>query len=415
MPKSTLVSALPLLLLPLYASAQTSMSVATTTAPSAQDSTSEEGGRPLKFGNVSVFPSAELRWGHDDNITQAPDTAAQPALSSGIWILNAGLTADLEYKGDRYSLDYLGSFTRYTTSSLDNVDNHTLRLQGANIFDVRNAVRWQAGLVDGYDPRGSTDATFDALAPSHYRSYRVGGTYAYGAEGAQGRLEGDLFFSTKEYLNNRDTMRTADVDSTELNGRFFWRVMPKTSAVLDIRYAKYDYVAADAGLDSNSLALLVGANWSATASTSGSFRVGHVSRRYASREDFNGLSWEVGVTWKPLTYSTFTFTSGRNVTDTVSGLPGSVGNFILGTSYGVNWTHDWRSNLRSEAAWNQTKSDYSGIDRLDKLETYKLGMYYEFRRWMNAGVEFNISARRSNVADYNFNRLQSLGVVRIKF
>lgn len=409
-------AAIPLLLLPLSSLAQTAMSAQSAAQATAENEPAEEGGRALKFGNVNVFPSAELRWGYDDNITQAPDTAGEPALSSAIWVLNAGLTADLEYKGDRYSLDYLGSFTRYTASSLDNVENHTLRLQGANIFDVRNALRWQAGLVDGYDPRGSTDATTSAAqAPSNYRTYRVGGTYAYGAEGAKGRLEGDLFFSTKEYLNNRVTMRTADVDSTELNGRFFWRVMPKTSAVLDIRYANYDYVAVDAGLDSDSLSLLVGANWSATAATSGSFRVGHVSRRYDSRADFSGFSWEAGVTWKPLTYSTFTFTTGRNVNDTTSGLPGAVGDYVLGTNYGVNWTHEWRSNLRSEVAWNHTKSDYDGIDRLDKLDTYKLGMYYDFRRWMNAGVEFNFSDRRSNVSGFNFNRLQSLGVVRAKF
>lgn len=415
MPKSTIAAALPLLFLPLYGSAQTSMSVVTTSAPAAPDSPSGEGGRPLKFGNVNVFPSAELRWGHDDNLTQAPATPAQPAVSSSVWILNAGLTADLEYKGDRYSLDYLGAYSRYTSSSKDNVENHTLRLQGANILDVRHALRWQAGLVDGYDPRGSTDATFSAQAPSHYRTYRVGGTYAYGAEGAKGRLEGDAFFTTKEYLNNRDTMRTADVDTTELNGRFFWRVMPKTSAAFEVRYADYDYVAADAGLDSSSLQLLVGANWNATAATSGSFRVGHMSRRYDSRADYTGFSWEAGVTWKPLTYSTFTFTTGRNINDTTSGAPGAVGDFVLGTSYGVNWTHEWRSNLRSEVSWNQVKSDYEGVARLDKLDTYKFGLYYDLRRWMNAGVEFNYSDRRSTDPAFTFNRLQSLGVVRAKF
>lgn len=415
MPKSNIAAAVYLLFVPVLVSAQTPMSATASTTNATEPKLAEEGGRPLKFGNVNVFPTAELRLGHDDNLTQAPGTPAQPTLSSTIWIVNTGLTAEVEHKGDRYSLSYAGAHTRYTASSLDNVDNHTLKLQAANVLDVRNAVRWEAGLVDGFDPRGSTDATFAAQAPSHYRTHRAGGTYAYGAEGAKGRIEADVFYSTKEYLNNRDTMRTADVDSTELNGRFFWRVMPKTSAVFEVRYAGFDYVAADAGLDSSSLQLLVGANWSATAATSGSFRVGHLSRRYDSRADFSGLSWEAGVTWKPLTYSTFVFSTGRSVTDTNSGATDAVGNFVLGTTYGVNWTHEWRSNLRSEVSWNRSESEYDGIDRLDKLDAYKAGLYYDFRRWMDLGLELNYSDRRSNVPEFNFTRLQSLAVMRAKF
>lgn len=404
-----LLPAVSLLLLPLYPHAQDAKSNTYETAAV------EEGGRTLRFGNINVFPMAEVRWGYDDNITQTPGTASQPALSSSVWVLNAGLTADLEHQGDRYSLQYLGAYTRYTASSADNIDSHTLRLQGANVLNARNAVKWESGLVDGFDPRGSTDSTMAVKTPSHYQTYRVGGTYVYGAEGAKGRVEADAFFSTKEYKNNRETMYTADVNSTELNGRFFWRLMPKTSAVFELRFADYDYVAANAGLDSNSLQWLVGLNWDATAATSGRIRIGHTKRRYTSREDFSGLSWEAGVTWKPLTYSTFTFTTGRNIGDTTSGNTADVGNYVLGTNYRLNWSHEWRSNLRSELSWNHTKSDYVGVTRLDKLNVYKAGIYYDFRRWMSAGVEFHYSERRSNEPAYTFDRLQSLAVVRAKF
>lgn len=405
-----LLSALPLLLLPLYPHAQETAQSASTEAP-----VNQEGGRPLRFGNVNVFPMAELRWGHDDNINQAPDTATQPALASPIWVLNTGVTADLEHKGDRYSLQYLGAYTRYTESSLDNINSHTMRLQGANTLDVRHGVRWEAGLVDSYDPRGSTDATVAVQAPSHYQTRRVGGTYVYGAEGAKGRIEADAFFTSKEYKNNREIMATADVDSTELNGRFFWQVMPKTSATFELRYVDYDYVAANAGLDSSGLQWLVGAEWNATAATSGRFRIGHTSRRYASRADFSGPSWEGAVTWKPLTYSTFTFTTGRTISDTTSGDTGAVGDYVLVNNHGVKWTHDWRSNLHSEVSWNHTRSEYAGVARLDKLNVYKAGLYYDFRRWMNAGVELNYSDRVSSNPLFNFDRLQSLAVVRAQF
>lgn len=406
---SHLLSSLPFLMLPLVAAAQQGLVF----SPNA--TASEDGRHELKFGSVTVVPKAALRLGRDDNLTQAPGTPAQPVVSSAFWLADVGVTADLAYKGDRYSLEYLGAFTRYTSSSTDNTEVHNLQLQGVNVLTTRNAVRWQAGLVDGYDPRGSTDATTAVLVPSHFRTYRAGGTYSFGAAGAKGRLEGDAFFSTKEYLNNRAVMATADVDTTEVNGRFFWRVMPKTSAVLDVRFADFDYVAANAGLDSTSLQLLVGANWDATAATSGSFRVGHTSRRYDERDDFSGLSWEAGVTWKPLTYSSWTLTTGRNVTDTNSGATATVGDYVLATQFGVNWAHLWRPNLRTELAWTHVKSDYRGILRLDKQDNLKAGVYYGFRSWLSAGFEVSQTDRRSTLPEFNFKRLQTMAVLRSDF
>lgn len=410
MPKlSRVFTSVPFWLLPLVAAAQQGLE-----SPQAITAT-EDGRHELKIGNVSIVPTVALRVGRDDNLTQAPESVSQPALSSTFWLVDVGVAADLAYKGDRYSLQYLGAYTRYAASSIDNINVHNLQLQGINVLDVRNAVRWQVGLIDGYDPRGSTDATLLVLAPSHYRTQRAGGTYAYGADGAKGRIEGDAFLSGKKYLNNRASMATADVDATEVNGRFLWRVMPKTSAVLDVRYANFDYVASNAGLDSTSLQLLVGANWDATAATSGSFRVGHTSRKYVERQDFSGVAWEAAVTWKPLSYSSWIFTTGRNVSDTTSGATSVVGDYVLATSHGVSWSHAWRSNLRTEMSWSHVKSDYIGIVRVDVQDNLKAGVYYRFRSWVSAGFELSHADRRSSQPEFSFKRLQSMAVLRSDF
>lgn len=378
-----------------------------------------EHGNPLKFGSVVFYPSAALRFGHDDNITLAPRNPT----GSTTRVLRAGLLADYEQDGDRYLLGYDGTYNRYQSSSIDNVDNHQLTLQGNNFFTARHALSWQAIYQDGHDQRGSTDrdrvgGTVSAdREPDHFTQWRIGGTYRYGAEGARGRIEVDAFQNAKQYRNNRDSTRTADVDSRELGFRFLYRIMPKTQLVFELRDANYDYRAANSGLDSTERRYLIGANWTATAATSGSLRVGRTVRDYREfRSGFSGLSWEAAINWKPLTYSRFDFTTSRGVTDPVSSLIQT--NYVLTTAYGVKWTHDWKSHLRSELGWSQLRSDYDetgATQRKDRVNIYQFGVYYDFGRWMNLGLEFNQGRRDSNDPDFDYVQQRTMAVAEVKF
>lgn len=395
------------------------------TAPAdaaAPESASEaDQGRPLRIGNVFLRPSLEVRWGYDDNITLAPGTAAQPKLGSSTWLYNFGLSGDIEHKGDRYSLDYLGAITRYTDSASDNMANHSLALRVSNILTTRNALRWEIGVQDAYDARGSTDGEqssgLGGSEPSHYRSYRYGGTYSYGAPGAQGRIELEAYQTDKTYLNNRDVTTTADVGTTALAARFLWRVAPKTSALVELRQTANDYTASNALLDSSGRQLLVGVVWSATAATSGSIKLGQNTRSYddALRGSFSGLSWQANVNWKPFTYSVFDFSTSRDLSDTANGQATAVGSYIVATNYAVSWRHDWLSYLHSNVKWSLQDMNYDGIERNDQTRSLMVGAYYDFRRWMNLGIEVTQSNRRSNLQDMNFDRWQTMAVLQAKF
>lgn len=376
-------------------------------------------GNPLKFGSVVFYPSASLRMGYDDNVTLAPSNPT----GSATRVLRAGLLADYEQHGDRYMLSYDGTYSRYQSSPLDNIDNHQLALQGNNIFTGRHALSWQFTYQDSYDPRGSTDRDRDGDAlvadrdPDHFTLRRLGGTYRYGAEGARGRIELDAFQTAKQYLNNRDTTRTADVDARELGGRFLYRVMPKTLLVLELRDAQYDYRDTNAGLDSSERRYLIGANWTATAATAGSVRVGRMTRDYREyRSGYSGLTWETAINWKPLSYSRVDFTTSRGVADPVSTLEDT--NFVLTTSYSMKWTHEWKSYLRSTLGWSQQQSDYdenAHDSRKDTVNIYQLGVYYDFRRWMSLGLELSRARRDSNNPLFDYTQRRSMAVVEVKF
>ena len=70
-----------------------------------------------------------------------------------------------------------------------------------------------------HDPRGSTDRPV-AGVPDKYRLYTPSATYAFGAPGAQGRVE--LYASDlhKRYLNNRATTAAGDRTDPEVGGAF---------------------------------------------------------------------------------------------------------------------------------------------------------------------------------------------------
>lgn len=370
-------------------------------------------GNPLRIGNILLKPSLRISYGHDNNVNRAPDNRVK--VSSAVIRTAAGLAADIEHKGDTYRLDYQVELQKYISSSIDNIETHTLNLQGLNILNSRNSVKWNMGIMQGADPRGSTDATLNVPGPSKYRKETAKGTYVYGIEGAKGRLEFDAFASNKRYLNNRETMDKADVNSLGTAGRFFWRIMPKTSAVLDLRHTEYQYKESTALLDSTETNYFVGLNWNATAATTGSFRVGHTTRDYKDRSDFNGMSWETGITWKPLTYSIFNFSAIRSVNDTVGGASNNFGNFIVNSTYEARWNHEWRHNLNSSIGWRHTQSDYDGIDRKDTQDIISADLRYKLRPQVDIGLEMNWSNRQSNFDQFDYERRLIMGLIEFNY
>lgn len=389
------------------------LSIAATTSADGFLEPKADKGNPLRIGNMLLKPSLRIKYGHDDNVNRAPDIREK--VSSAVVKTAVGLAADLEHKGDTYRLAYEGELTRYFSSNIDNTTMHKLNLQGLNILNSRNSVKWNAGLLQSADPRGSTDATLNQTSPSEYRQKNLKGTYIYGVEGSRGRLEVDAFGTNKRYLNNRETMDKADVDSLGLAGRFFWRIMPKTSAFLDLRHTEYEYKESTALLDSKENSYLAGLTWNTTAATTGSLRIGHTTRDYKERSDFSGLSWETGVTWKPLTYSIFNFSAMRNVSDTVAGTSSNVGNYILNSTYEARWNHEWRHNLNSSLGWRHIQSDYEGIDRKDTQDVISADLYYKFRPQVDIGLEMNWTDRRSNLDQFDYDRLLLMGVVEFKY
>jgi hypothetical protein len=90
------------------------------------------------------------------------------------------------------------------------------------------------------------------------------------------------------------------------------------------------------------------------------------------------------MTWTPLTYSAFELSTGRTSRD-----PNGLGDFIRGTSYGVQWHHEWSELFTSSVGFKQVNDDYTGVEREDKSKVYQFGLNYNVTRWLtlNTGVD----------------------------
>jgi polysaccharide biosynthesis protein VpsM len=352
-------------------------------------------GGAVRMGPLFVYPELAFGFGRNDNITGTKTDK----VASNFYTLQPGITAELKTRADTYSLQYQGNFTRYVSSKDDNVDQHYTAFNAENIFTGRSKINWLLAYTQGYDARGSNNTSTNLDEPSRWSMPQAKAMYSYGAQGAKGRIEVEAGTTHKSYLNNRDTMDVYDRNTNSYAGRFFYRIQPKTSLLFEARGAKNDYTASDATLDNKERRYYIGAEWEATAATSGSFKIGRMTKDFdQTGTKASGGSWEAAVRWEPLTYSYIDFLSSKSIDD-----PDGLGEYQVNKNYSAVWNHAWSSYVSSHVSIGKTNTKYEG-DRTDDIYRYGVGMSYDMRRWLRLNVDYNYTTRDSTDADYEYNR-----------
>lgn len=354
-------------------------------------------GRAFRFDNgIFLYPSVSTGYGYNDNVlgTQTDKRG------STIFVVRPELVAELKSRGDRYSLSYQGNYGRYQDSSADNFNYHELWMAGDNYFTNRARLGWGVGYIERSDPRGSNDST-SGSEPNRWHAPVVRLHGIYGAQGSIGRLELSASRMEKRYDNNRTSTIGSDVDLTTVSGSFYYRFMPKTSAVFEVRNTWANYVLGTSTMDNTDSRVYAGLIWEATAKTTGTFKLGRAYKNFDSsaREDGSSASWEGTVRWAPLTYSTFDLALTRAPSDSTG-----QGNFIINNASTLAWTHKWASYISSRVNVGVVKSDYKGVDRADTTKTYGFGFFHEIGYRARVGIDWTRTDRSSNNNIYDFKR-----------
>ncbi|HEY5623343.1 MAG TPA: outer membrane beta-barrel protein, partial [Gammaproteobacteria bacterium] len=248
---------------------------------------------------------------------------------------------------------------------------------------------------------GSTDRPVED-SPQSFRQVGASGIYGYGAPGAKGRLEFDAAYFQRRYTDSQQAAAISDHNAGAVGGTFYWRIMPKTRLLFQGRYATFDYVDPSNPLDSSEKRAYIGAQWDATAKTSGFAKFGYMRKDFASSlQNAAGSSWDVGIRWSPRTYSVFDLSALKTFNESTG-----IGGAIISQRAGASWSHAWNSRLSHRLAYFNIRSKYvdSVLDRRDDAHDIGIKLNYQFRPWLSFGAEYIHTDRDSNVAEFRYKR-----------
>jgi hypothetical protein len=352
------------------------------------------GGSQIADTPLFFNPYMGLAFGHDDNLFLAHSNKK----ASNLYIVSPGFKIDARSPGMVFQTRYQGQIGRYTSSSADNYVDQVLDTQLDTAFNQRTFLRLGYDYIHSHDPRGSTDRPIEGR-PDIYKTSTPYATFAFGAPGAQGRVE--LYGSSahKDYLNNKAVTRFADRDTNEYGGAFYWRVAPKTYVLAEARQTDIRYEVFNP-FGGEERRYYGGVSWEATAATTGTFKVGQLRRKFEGPfPSTTATSWEGLISWAPRTYSRFDFYTARQTNESTG-----LGRFILTSVGGVSWNHDWTSYLMTGVNLRYQRDAYQGFDRTDNTKSIGLKVGYRFRPWLTLGAEYNHATRDSNTTVFEYDK-----------
>ncbi len=345
---------------------------------------------------VVLFPYGNLSYGKDDNLFLSSTSRT----SSAFWLTNPGFKLMTRGEVGKFILDYDAKFAHYNTSRED--DYRDQRLNGTADLVATGSLgfRVSALYARGHDARGSTDRSI-SIEPDIYESSGASALVAFGANGATGRIELEGGAYKRHYTNNRATTSLSDRGNDTAAARFFVRVAPKTSLVIEARQDEFDYESPASLFDSKERRYLAGITWEATALTSGTVKVGQIRKDFAlaAIKDYSGTGWEANIRWAPLTYSIVDLASSKSFLEATG-----LGNFILQKRGAVSWNHAWNSRLTTGVSYSHADDNYIGFPRNDRIDSFGLKLSYRLFQGLTVGGEFSHAKRESNIGVFEYKK-----------
>ena len=355
------------------------------------------GGSGIQLGDgLSVHPYVFLGFGYDDNPTRFNANER----GSNTFLLNPGVWLEARRPGSVYKFSYDGYSTQFFTERANDFVDHSFH--GSGEFSLAERARLRLGLVSDHlhEGRGATDRALSAR-PDRYRNEGGNVVFAYGGSGARGRVEVEGGTYRLRYQNNRATTQVADRDTDFGRATGYFRVMPKTSILVEVSQYDINYLVSGSTLDSTEKRYMVGVTWEATAATTGIVKFGRQKKEFtnSARPDFSGSGWDVSVKWAPLTYSTFDFYTARATSESTG-----LGDFVVSTRSGVAWTHQVNSRLSATASYSYTEDVYRGFNRNDNTDQLGFKGSYRLRNWLSLGADYSYTDRDSSLLQNRYKR-----------
>ncbi len=343
---------------------------------------------------LEFTPTLKVSESYDDNFREVENNEE----SSWVTTIAPTFTLGAEGRKSAYKLSYSAVSDTFHSSQDDNNTDHHLTADAGFEFNDRNRLKLNAGYHDVEETAGLDQQVENDM----YNTKNVGGVYTFGAESARAQIDLGANYEELRYTNSGGLNADKERDTSALRSTFYYRVAPKTKALLEGRYTDYDYTnAAGRSRNSESTGLLAGVTWEATAKTTGTAKFGREKKDFDDSsigEKSTGM-WEVGATWEPRTYSRFNLNTRRGFDEGEDNA-----STIKTQSTTLSWTHDWAERLSSNVSYTRSDREYQDVDREDQIDTFGIGLTYEMRRWLDVGLGYKYSENDSDATNESYER-----------
>ena len=376
----------------------------------------------IRMGKITVLPKVAYTGEYNDNIYITEDDEKSDYINK----LTLGLGALWENDADNYAkLGYSLDLFKYSDYSDNDYEAHNIYAGLGYKAPGGLYAKLDERFVSTEDPYGGDNLYKEGVAKTKRWNNTVKAALGY-EFGDRFRVEASYRNFWEEYHEFADKWQNK-MDN-EPGVAFYYRFMPKTSALVEYRVQVREYLEQqnagdnDKGADSDTAQDFlyhkgfVGLHWDASAKINGDLKLGIGYKDYENDKQWavNGVSedYEDATTWiaeTNLAYQLFQKTrlNGRlmrQVKDSTSA--GSTR--YTDTVFGIGARQMFTEKLTGKVDLSYTNDDYAGNDdRRDDTDQARLGVDYKIQEWLTAGVNYTYKQRESNVddKDYTNNRI----------
>lgn len=347
----------------------------------------------IEVGGFEFTPTLKVGESYDDNFRGVATNTKSSWITSTLPTFL--LSAQTNTSG--YQLEYaIDSEVFHDYPDASHVDQR-VALKSITEFDSRNRLNWELG----YRRAEETADTANRVDNDKYTLKNALLGYSFGVKSGLNQIDLSTDYEELRYRNSGTLNDDREHNTTGVIATWYHRLGGKTRALFELRRSRYDYLLPGNPRNSTGSAALVGLTRDVTAKTSGSLRFGVEHKNFDSSSvgDRTSPTWEVGMSWKPRTYSTFSLNTRKAFDEGYDGAT-----TVHTTSTRLGWIHKWSGWISSELHYRHADSSYLGLGRDDVLDDYGASLIYAASRWANITLGYQRWYNNSNISDQRYTR-----------
>ncbi|MEP2653152.1 MAG: outer membrane beta-barrel protein [Paraglaciecola sp.] len=349
---------------------------------------------------------AELKVSHNSNIYRTTSEVNDNILS---------INPTLEYLGaygkQAIRFHYVGGYAAFNDNTNLNYAEHDVlvsaELDHTNKLSTEFTMRYR----DQIETPGSNNSITSQVL--EYNQFAVSDLFAslmYGTSQSSEQIVMQYAHSNFDYKNKGQEFRSYVRDL--LSGNFFYKIGANTrflfeASISDLSYENTDLI----DLTSFQTRSLIGVDWSPSAATSTSLKVGYLNVDYDNNNlsDLSGLSYSFDLKWRP---SSYTLIQGAAIRDARESAELLVGGYI-NNQFSISASHELTYKTKIFVGYIHSNYDFdSAVRREDTRNDLTAKLSFQSKNWLNLYLEYKVDKRSSLIEFYNYNaNIVSVGVL----